>query len=159
RIIGVVVKGEVQSAGHVLLASGAWTADVAKRLKVDLPIRPQRGQLVHLGQVNPCLRHIVFWHDIYLAPKDTGSILVGAANDYQGFENRPSVTGVSSLLVQGQEALPALERAEFKRAQAGLRPRTPDKLPIVGPLPRWEGISVATGHNTNGLLFSAVTAK
>lgn len=164
RITGVRTLDGSISAAHVVVAGGAWSSQLTALLDVELPIRPQRGQVVVLGRASSSSsssspRHIVFWGDVYLAPRRGGTVTIGAANDYPGFVPHPTASGVAELLSQGVSAVPSLSSAEFIAAHAGLRPRTPDKLPIIGPVPTWEGISVAAGHNSNGLLFSAITGQ
>jgi glycine oxidase len=130
-----------------------------RHLGVELPIRPQRGQLVVLRPVHLSLRHIISWGDVYLAPRPGGEVTIGAANGYAGVVTFPTASGVARLLTQACAAIPALAQAAFAGTHAGLRPHTPDKLPIMGPLPGWEGIDIAAGHNSNGLLFSALTGQ
>jgi glycine oxidase len=163
RVLGVMRSPQAQiGAGHVVIAGGAWTPLFAGNLSPysSLPIRPQRGQVLVVRQYKgPVLHHIVFWDDLYLAPRKGRTVTIGAANDYPSLlEHHPTAAGVAQLSTQALEAVPSLGDAAFVAMRAGLRPRTPDKLPIIGPLPGWEGISIASGHNSNGLLFSAITA-
>ena len=159
KVVGVqLVHGRV-FAKQTVIASGAWAAEQGRWLGIELPIRPQRGQLITLGKTDPKLRHLVFWQDIYLSPKSDDSTTIGAFNDYVGHIQVPTAKGVMSLLSQGSEAMPSLICSTFLGAKAGLRAKTPDKLPIIGAVPGWEGIQIAAGHNSNGLLFSAMTGK
>lgn len=159
HVQGIIFQHARLTAGHVVIAGGAWSGELAQILGVDLPIRPQRGQVLNLRRCSGLLRHIVFWSDRYLAPKSAGGVIIGAANDYSDHDRFPTAGGVSVLLQQALVAVPDLSQCEFVSARSGLRPRTPDKLPIIGPLPGWEGISVAAGHNSNGLLLSAITGQ
>jgi len=156
RIIGVTPRNEKIVAGHVVLATGAWTPYAEQWLHVPIPIRPQRGQLATVRYLTQP-HHIVFYKDIYVTPKGEHDALIGAINDYPGFVQTTTTAALVQLLTQGSEVLPAVTSASFGAMRAGLRPRTPDKLPIIGPIPGWEGISIAAGHNSNGLLLSAIT--
>lgn len=159
KVMGVLTPDGSLGAGHVVIAGGAWAGQLAEVLRAHVPIQPQRGQLVVMRNTLSAPRHIIFWGDVYLAPQIGGAVTIGAANDYPGFVLHPTAEGVARLLKQALEAFPDLASAPFLGARAGLRPRTPDKLPIIGPIPGWEGISVAAGHNSNGLLFSAITGQ
>lgn len=144
---------------HTIIASGAWAAEQGKWLGVEIPVRPQRGQIATVGTIEPELRHIIFYQKIYLAPRCNATTTLGASNDYAGYVQVPTVSGVMSLLAQGQEVVPSIANGTFIAAKAGLRAKTPDKLPIIGPIPGWNGVQVAVGHNSNGLLASAVTGR
>jgi glycine oxidase len=108
---------------------------------------------------NSFLHHIMCWDGHYLAPRKGRTMTIGAANDYPSLlHHYPTAWGAAQLLAQAREAVPELAAAAFVAMREGLRPRTPDKLPIIGLLPGWEGVSIAAGHNSNGLFFSAITA-
>jgi glycine oxidase len=159
RVTGVRTRDRCIGAGQVLIATGAWAADMREWLGVELPITPERGQTVTAKHMAHPLRHIIFAEQIYLAPKARHGVLVGAARDRCGYESRTTLAAISDLLGRALRVHPGLAGASLGTARAGLRPRTPDGCPIVGELPGWRGISVAAGHNSNGLLFSAITGQ
>lgn len=159
KVTGVEFPRGRIHAEHTIIASGAWASEQGKWLGLEIPIRPQRGQLVTVGKVEPELRHIIFCQEVYLAPRCNETTTIGASNDYTDYVQMPTVKGVIGLFSQGVEVVPSIVRATFIGARAGLRAKTPDKLPIIGPVPGWEGVSVAAGHNSNGLLLSAVTGQ
>ncbi|RIK97381.1 MAG: hypothetical protein DCC71_21770 [Proteobacteria bacterium] len=143
------------SAAHVVLASGAW-AGAAIDSAPPLPIRPVRGQLASLR--GPALPSIVWDDAIYLVPRADGGVTAGATVEDVGFECRVTSDGVRSLLARAAQLVPALAEAAFEGARAGLRPATPDGLPLVGPAPDAPGLLLALGHHRNGILLSATTA-
>jgi len=159
RVAGVRTRDRCIGAGRVLIATGAWAADVGEWLGVALPITPERGQTVSANHMAHPLRHIVFAEQIYLAPKARHGVLIGAAKDRCGYESRTTLAAISDLLGRALRVHPGLAGASLGTARAGLRPRTPDGCPIIGELPGWRGISMAAGHNSNGLLFSAITGQ
>ena len=103
------------------------------------------------------MRNVVFSKAGYLVSKPDGLIYVGATEEEAGFDARPTVAGIAGLLALVPRLAPTLSTATFVRAWAGLRPGTPDRLPLLGRLPGWQGISLATGHFRNGILLAPVT--
>jgi glycine oxidase len=154
-VIGVRTARQEFLAPQVVLAAGAWTA----QLGVEIPLTPERGQIVQAQVAAPPPRHIIFIDQLYVAPKKGKSVIIGAAKDHAGLNSRPSLAGVRDLTSRILEAMPQFAGASLQAVRAGLRPRTPDGVPYIGPLPGWNGVSLATGHGSNGLLFSAITGQ
>jgi glycine oxidase len=105
------------------------------------------------------LRHTLYGRDGYLVPKADGTIYVGATVERAGFDRRVTPAGLGALLALLPKLAPALANATFVRAWAGLRPGTPDHLPILGPAPGLHGLSLATGHYRNGILLAPITGE
>jgi glycine oxidase len=122
-------------------------------------VAPVRGQIVCVDAPHPALRSIVWGPGAYLVPKLDGSVVVGATSEHAGFDRRVTAAGVAALLEAATRLVPALGDASFRSAWAGLRPATPDGLPLVGPLPELDGLAVAAGHYRNGVLLSPVTGR
>jgi glycine oxidase len=156
RCRGVVTSRGEFSAGAVVLCGGAWTPQLAP---FELPIEPVRGQIASLDNPTPPLRHIVFEGAVYLVPKRDGSLVVGATEERCGFDRRVTAAGVSSLLAGACALVPRLGESGFRAAWAGLRPATPDRMPVIGAAPECEGLFVAAGHFRNGVLLSSVTGQ
>jgi glycine oxidase len=97
--------------------------------------------------------------DIYIAPKPNGTIVVGATKADVGFDSSVSAGGVLHLLRVATQLLPALAYCPIHRMWAGLRPKTLDSRPILGPIPPWENVSIASGHGGFGVLLSVVTGE
>jgi glycine oxidase len=160
RIVGVEMDTRYIETGHVVIATGAWAPDLNAWLGVDIPITPERGQILSLSHTPRALSRIVFGEQIYLAPQwGRRQALVGASKDQSGYEVRTTVAGVSMLLDKCVKIAPTFATATMERARAGLRPRTPDGCPIIGPVEGFSGLSLAVGHNSNGLLLSAITGQ
>ena len=160
NITGVTTeRGETIACDHLVVATGAWSAQWSEWLQIPLPVSPQRGQILALRQPEQPLRHIVFGEAIYLAPKQDGTIVVGATKEEAGFEKRLTAGGVAWLLNSAMHLVPALEECAIDRMWAGLRPRTPDNLPILGRAPGWENVTLATGHGSVGIMLSAITGR
>jgi glycine oxidase len=147
------------TAHHVVLAAGCWSGSVAMDGVPSLPVRPVRGQLLHLAWTGPSLRRIVWGTRCYVVPLPDSSVLVGATVEEAGFDARVTVAGVRDLLDAVCELIPQAWQAGFLGARVGLRPGTPDALPIVGSSSRLPGLVFATGHYRNGVLLAPLTAK
>jgi glycine oxidase len=144
---------------QVVVAGGAWTASIAAELGVEATVGPIRGQILALAPDPLPFRHTIYGPDGYLVPKPDGRLVVGATEDHAGFDARPTAAGVARLLAMATHLSPPLAHAPFAGVWAGLRPVTPDRLPLLGPLPQWDNVSLATGHYRNGVLLAPVTAR
>jgi len=159
RVTGVRTASGKVSAGHVVLAAGPWTGAFARRLGVPLPVRPVRGQMLAFADFALPLRHIVWGEAAYLVPKANGFLFVGATVEDVGFRSATTVRGQSALRRSARGLVPSLAHSEIASSWAGLRPGSPDGLPILGPVPGWEGLSVAGGHYRNGILLAPITGR
>jgi len=157
RVTGVRISGGRLSAGHVVLAAGAWTGKVARGVGVDLPVFPVRGQMIALPASRSAPRHIVWGEDGYLVPKANGLVFAGATVERVGFRKNVTVGGTSGLRRMAKSLMPRLAGLDAVDAWAGFRPGSADGLPILGPVPGWEGLSVACGHFRNGILLAPIT--
>ncbi len=106
----------------------------------------------------PICGRIVASERVYLVPRNDGRLIVGATMEEQGFDTRVTAGGVHELLREAYRLLPEIAELELKDAVAGLRPGTPDNLPIIGP-GALEGLVLATGHHRNGVLLAPLTAE
>jgi glycine oxidase len=147
------------TARDVVVCTGAWSAALGAAVGRHWPIEPIRGQMLALEAPHPPLASILWSAAAYLVPRPDGALRVGATVERAGFDARPTAAGIAQLLEGACATLPVLGDARFLSAWAGLRPATPDHLPLLGPVPGVEGLWVATGHHRNGILLSALTAS
>lgn len=162
RVIGVRTCGETRSAGAIVLCAGAWSAAPVRGLSPrPLPVAPVRGQGLSLEPAAdfPRSAAIVWGRDSYLVPKRDGRVIVGATEEEAGFDCRVTAGGVEALAAGATALVPALARAAFCDAFAGLRPAFPDRLPAIGPFPGLRGLFLATGHHRNGVLLAPETGR
>ncbi len=157
--VRVQTPSRALDAPAVVLAAGSWSSRVAVEGADPPPVRPIRGQLLHLDWRGPPLQRVTWGARCYLVPWANESLLVGATVEDAGFDERATVAGVRDLLEAACDLVPAVWRAGFTAANVGLRPATPDELPIVGPSTRVEGLVYATGHYRNGILLAPLTAQ
>jgi glycine oxidase len=152
-------RGDRVHARRVIVAGGSWSG----RLAIDgvplLPVRPVRGQLVHLSSPSPPPRRVIWGAGCYMAPSTAGSLSVGATMEEAGFDERATVAGVRGLLDAATELMPALRQCSFEGARVGLRPATPDEMPIMGRSHKLPGLFYATGHFRNGILLAPLTGR
>jgi glycine oxidase len=160
---GVDVHAGVRryTADAVVVAAGSWGGRVKIVGAPPIPVRPVRGQLLHLrsapGAVRPS--RVAWSRDCYVVPWPDGSLLVGATVEDAGFDERVTADGLRRLAQAAEDLLPGVADAGLVAARAGLRPASPDGLPIVGPLPAAPSVCAATGHYRNGVLLSPLTAS
>jgi glycine oxidase len=149
-------------ADTVVLCTGAWSGqtpwlpDAARP-----PVRPVKGEVIELrpreGEPVPASR-IVCSERVYLVPRPDGRLIVGATQEERGFDTVVTAGGVHELLREAYRVLPDVAEMELVGMIAGLRPGTPDNLPIVGP-GAVDGLLLATGHFRNGIMLAPITAR
>ncbi len=172
RVTGVVLGAgsggpelpERIAAGTVVLAAGCWSGRIAGLpAGARPPVRPVKGQILTLRQppgdrlVTRTIRGLVHGFSIYLVPRADGRLVVGATVEERAWDTTVTAGGAYGLLRDALALVPGLDDAELVAVRAGLRPGTPDDLPIVGP-GRVAGLVVATGHHRNGVLLTPITA-
>ena len=157
KLRGVTTPGATFDGDVVLLAGGPWTMVLAKRLGAVVPVRPVRGQMLSLEGPRAPLRHMVWGGHAYLVPREDGQTYVGATVEEVGYRKRTTESGLGSLRSGAGDLIPALRNAKERRSWAGLRPASPDGLPIMGRLPGWHNVWVSTGHFRNGILLAPVS--
>ncbi|HUE87400.1 MAG TPA: glycine oxidase ThiO [Vicinamibacterales bacterium] len=148
-------------ADHAILAAGSWAGQIRiAGLTDSVAVKPVRGQLLHLAwpTIQP-LRHVLWGTECYIVPWLNGRVLVGATVEDAGFDERATAVGVRDLLEAGCALVPHLWHASFEEVRVGLRPASPDGLPIVGESSAVPGLIYATGHYRNGVLLTPLTAS
>jgi glycine oxidase len=159
RAHGVVADGDRWEADAVLLAAGAWTAALAASFGGRLRVEPARGQMLALAHVPPVLTHAVHADDVYLVPRPSGELLIGATVERVGFQRSVTAEGIAGLLASAIGLVPSLGALPIVRTWYGFRPWAPDGLPILGPWPEIDGLWVATAHYRSGILLAPITAR
>jgi glycine oxidase len=160
RIEGVCTgAGEELRAETVVLASGAWSGDAEWLPERARPlVRPVKGQILELRAPDgdpPCDR-IVASERVYLVPRPDGRLIAGATTEERGFDTTVTAGGVHELLREAYRLLPDVAEMELIESMAGLRPGTPDNLPLIGP-GALDGLVLACGHYRNGILLAPLT--
>ena len=156
RVVGVAGRERHYPADQVVLAAGAWSGRVAG-LPRPLSIEPIRGEMAALPWPPEMERAILYSRDCYLVARD-GEAVVGSTMEYAGFDASVTSAGLARIMAGAALLAPGLAELEVRRTWAGLRPTTPDGLPILGPEPRLRGLWYATGHGRNGILLAGISA-
>jgi glycine oxidase len=162
RVTGLrLPDGERIVAGAVVLAAGAWSAQIdGLPERARLAVRPVKGQILRLyDPAGPgLLRRVLRFEGGYLVPRGDGRYVLGATVEERGFELAPTAGGVYALLRDACELLPGIDELQIEELAVGLRPGTPDNVPAIGP-GAVEGLVWATGHHRNGILLAPLTAE
>lgn len=159
RATGVETDGgAIVEADFVVLAAGAWSGGL-DGLPRPLPVRPVRGQMLALRPARPLFGRTLASASGYLVPRPDGRVVIGSTMEEAGFAVATTPDGLAALRAGAIRLVPELADAARVGAWAGLRPATPDGLPILGRDPAMEGLIHATGHFRNGILLAPVTAE
>ena len=154
RVVGVEGDRRI-SAENVVLAAGAWSAQIGG-LPRPVSVEPVRGQMAALPWPEGIEPAIVHGGNAYLVFRG-GEAIVGSTMEYAGFDASTTSAGLARIFTGVSAICPALSGQRVTRTWAGLRPVTPDGLPIIGAEPRARGLWYATGHGRNGILLAAMT--
>jgi len=183
RVQGVMTtRGDVDCE-IVINCAGAWAPKIAEMIGLTIPIKPRRGQIIVTEEVAPYVmgdvlsaRYIVAKYNpeilknssdpgiklgvgLSLSQTKKGNILIGATREFVGYNTYVTRTGLKEILKNATRLVPGLKGMNIIRMFAGLRPYTPDGLPIIGPVEGIEGFFVAAGHEGDGIALSPVTGK
>jgi glycine oxidase len=162
RVTGVVVRGGGRvEAEHVVVANGVWAGGLAGiGEEATIPVRPVKGQLARLHDpAGPGLTtRVVRTGGAYVVPRGDGRYVLGATMEERGFDTTVTAGAVFELLRDATEVVPGISELVIDELIAGLRPATPDGLPVIGAgaVP---GLHWAVGHFRNGILLAPVTAQ
>jgi sarcosine oxidase subunit beta len=176
KATGVVTANHRVGAPVVVNAAGALAAEVGRMAGLEIPITPRRGQILVTAAVRPLLRHCLISAQ-YIAAKfkaelaesggmgfsleqaENGNILIGSTREFVGFDRRTTFEGIRTIARRIVPVVPALEHVPVIRTFGGLRPYTPDGLPILGGVEGLEGFIMAAGHEGDGIALSAITGE
>jgi glycine oxidase len=156
RVSGVTTNKTSFLASAVVNCAGAWSGQIAPHA---FPARPVKGQMLCLASPSrSLLKHVIRSPEVYLIPRSDGRIIVGTTVEEAGFDKRTDVTTIQRLHHAAVAMVPELRNAKILEDWAGLRPGTPDGLPILGPTAT-PGYYAATGHFRDGILLAPITAQ
>ncbi|MFJ6066191.1 glycine oxidase ThiO [Streptomyces tendae] len=167
RATGVVTAdGTALEAGQVVLAGGSLSGRLTGVPEAVLPpVRPVKGQVLRLAMprtgvgaplLNRTVRAVVRGNHVYLVPRESGELVVGATSEELGWDTTVTAGGVYELLRDAHELVPGITELPLTETRAGLRPGSPDNAPLLGRTDL-DGLLLATGHYRNGVLLTPVT--
>jgi glycine oxidase len=160
RVSAVVLSGARLACDKVVLAMGPWTGEAGRWLGRRVPVWPLKGQILRLNMPGPPLRCLFNRAGGgYVSPKPDGTTWVGTTEERVGFDDRPTPEARESIMKEVVEIMPSLAQAQLALQTACLRPASDDGLPVLGEVPGWEGVYVATGAERKGILLGPAMAR
>jgi glycine oxidase len=155
RLTAVATPSGLLTADSFVLAAGVWSADFG----LGLPVSPVKGQIATLRALNETLRQVVWGGECYLVPRVDGEVILGATQEDGNYDARPTLAGIGALSEAALELLPWSGKLVLENVWAGLRPAAPDRYPILGPMPGFSNLWIATAHFRNGVLLGPLTGR
>ena len=168
-------KGEIET-DIIINATGVYAATIGKLIDLDIPIKPRRGQIL-VTEAAPQILSRGLLSAGYIAAKfdpslaesqgvgismdqtSSGNLLLGSTREFVGFDKRTTYEGINNILRNTSRIIPQLKNMHIIRSFAGLRPYTPDGLPILGKVQGIEGFIMAAGHEGDGMALSPITGE
>lgn len=176
KVIGVTVRSRRIQAPVIVNAAGAFSSQIGRMAGLDIPVIPRRGQILVTAAVPAMIRRCLVSAQ-YVAVKfnpsladtggmgfsleqtDSGNVLIGSTREFAGFDRRTTFDGIRTIAARIVPFVPALSKVPVIRTFGGLRPYTPDGLPILGKVAGLDGFIMASGHEGDGIALSAVTGE
>ncbi len=158
KLTGIQMASGDIACDCAVLAMGPWTGQASSSLGLSIPIKPQKGQNIRVRASGSPFTTILAWDTNYSTTTRHDELIYhGATHEDAGFDEEPSAEGRDKLINSLVTMAPSLVEAEIVLQTACLRPLSADGLPIIGEVPSWNGVYLATGHWTKGILLSPVT--
>lgn len=157
RVYGVSTSHGRFEGDVVINCAGAW-AGFERHFPISVPCKPARGQLLQYETDSPWISRIVYSSNGYLVPRSAHRLIAGSTVEYVGFDKQVTESSTHSIHQRAIRLVPDLAHLSMEAAWAGLRPDTPDHLPILGETD-WKGLWMATGHFRSGILLAPATAR
>jgi len=159
KVTGVATsKGDI-SADCVVVAGGAWSASLLEGLELHVDVQPVRGQMLLFKAEPGVVSRIILYKDHYIIPRQDGRVLAGSTLEYVGYDKSTTGQAREELEQAALAMVPALGQYPIEKHWAGLRPGTPDSIPIIGKHPHIQGVFINTGHFRNGVVLGPASAR
>jgi glycine oxidase len=161
RLTGVQLpEGETIATERVVLAMGPWSQQAAAWVGLKIPVYPVRGQLLELMVPDPQLQASLSYGGNYLLHKADGITQAGTTYETDsGFANHTTSEGLEAIMNATLQMAPSLEDAQVVSHVSGLRPASGDSLPLIGPVPGWQGVYMVSGHDRKGMGLSLASTR
>lgn len=183
RVVGVSTPSGVVKAEKTVLAAGVWTPELGKSAGVNIPIVPRKGQILVSEKIPPLIKgnvlsgsYIACKHNPKLAEElgekerklglglslgqtRSGNLLIGGTREFVGYDRSTCPEAIRAVAANAVRLFPALKNVRIIRSFAGLRPYTPDGLPLLGQVSERPGMYVAAGHEGDGVALGPVTGN
>lgn len=180
-VVGVnTSKGDFYG-DKVVVCAGSWSAAVGEMVGFPIPIKPRKGQILITEPIGPfmdctaqCAMYYVIKHkpetvkdeyvlrtgaSLSIEQTDDGAMVIGATRELVGFDRENTLESFEAIVKRAAKFFPALRNVHVIRSFAGLRPYTPDGLPMIGKVDSVEGLYIAAGHEGDGIALAPITGK
>jgi glycine/D-amino acid oxidase-like deaminating enzyme len=170
----VQTQSDRYSADYVVFAAGVWSVELLQKMGIEVPVRPRKGQILVVKSGPGALNHPLLEGgyettvhageeklQVALVAEVTpaGTMLIGSSRQFAGFDTSVSWDVLQALARRAARFIPAIASASLMRSYAGLRPWSPDHLPLIGPVEGFEGLHLATGHEGAGICLAPATGE
>jgi len=159
RVRGVQTAQGMFASGRVVIAGGAWSAQILAPSGMELEVMPVRGQILLYKARPGMLQRILLHAGHYLIPRRDGLVLAGSTLEYTGFDKETTPQARDILSRAAISLVPKLARADIIKQWAGLRPGTADGIPFIGEWPGVKGLYLNTGHFRNGVVMAPASVQ
>jgi glycine/D-amino acid oxidase-like deaminating enzyme len=157
QVSGVETETGRISGGCVVIASGVRSFEISG-LRPRLRMKARKGQILSLTAPMPLFRRLIRWEHCYIVQRKDGELVVGATNEDVGMDRNLTPAGIGGLLERAQQISSHTASFAIREMWTGLRPATPDGLPVLGHA-GIRGLIYAAGHYRNGILLAPITAS
>lgn len=159
KVVGVMSSSGNIAADNVLVAGGAWSANLLKNIDISVDVKPVKGQMILFKSKPGMIKRIILSQDRYVIPRRDGRVLVGSTLEHTGFEKVVTTDAREELMEEAIRIAPCLKNAEIEHQWAGLRPGSTNGVPYISPVPNTEGLYLNTGHFRNGVVLGPASAR
>ena len=160
KVEGVTLdSGATVACKHVVLAMGPWSGEASSWLGLDIAVQPLKGQILRLRAPGPPYGCSIGWGGNYATTKPDGMVWAGTTEEEVGFDEAPTTQARDEIMASLLRVLPALQSAELVRQTACLRPLSADRLMLLGKVPGWEGVYMATGAGRQGIVLGPAMGR
>jgi len=159
KVCGVKTSSGEILADQVIVAGGAWSADLLKKINISINIEPVKGQMILFKAEPGQIKRIILSEERYVIPRRDGRVLVGSTLEYTGFDKAISPQARDELYQEAIRIVPELRNSEVEHHWAGLRPGSADGVPYICAHPELNGLYINSGHFRNGVVLGPASAR
>ena len=153
RVTGVILESGEVPCEAVVLAMGPWSGESSSWLGVPIQVGPLKGQILRLRAPGPPIRYALYWTGNYATTKPDGLVWTGTTEEEVGFDENPSTEARDGMMAALLQVIPSMVDAQLVHQTACLRPLSADDALVLGKIPGWDGVYIATGAGRKGILL------
>ncbi|WP_415886081.1 glycine oxidase ThiO [Neptuniibacter sp. QD37_6] len=159
QVVGVHTADQKFCAGKVIIAAGAWSAELLSMLDRELPVEPVHGQMMLFKAKPGLVNRVILKGGRYVIPRNDGRVLVGSTMERIGFTKRTTMDAAMSLHATALDIIPALADYEVEHHWSGLRPGSPEGIPFIGEVAGLDNLFINAGQFRNGLVLAPASTR